>query len=189
MRKGKVRLLHEQFAKDKCIELTCLRLSGSLECWKRAFFSLDDIQDNYDARKPIVDEIISSIESNTGTFLFGEPYHGKSTVLRRIIIEELERGYIILSTSSLNANSNQLIHLISALNEKYYRILVVVDDIQNNTLNKEIFKCYNRIRSDKTKFLLSSRKDEFDLLKKSLSRDDVTEVFVRNQSRCTSFLF
>jgi tetratricopeptide (TPR) repeat protein len=148
--------------------------AGSSESWKLGFFTFGDIHDDYDARNPIIDELISSIETHSGTFLFGKSHTGKSTIVKRIIIEEIERGYIILNISDTKANANQLNNLFSSFSEKYKRILVIAD----NNSNLEIFKSYNIVTNNKIKFLFTSIREEFEALKELLYRDESTELEV-----------
>jgi len=53
---------------------------GSTNCWIRGDLRNGDIRNGYDARRPITDTIIKSIENSNATILFGDGYCEKSVV-------------------------------------------------------------------------------------------------------------
>jgi hypothetical protein len=57
--------------------------AGDKECWKIGYFHEGDIKNNLDARRPIVDTLIDSVNKNSGTILFGRSHYGKSIILQR----------------------------------------------------------------------------------------------------------
>jgi hypothetical protein len=59
------------------------------DCWKEGRFTIKDVKSGYDVRRSKTDEIIDSIDKNIGTILFGKSYSGKSTILDRVILEEV----------------------------------------------------------------------------------------------------
>ena len=50
---------------------------GKKNCWVTGIFTDREIKSGYDARRPITEEIIDSIEKNHGTIIYGEPYTEK----------------------------------------------------------------------------------------------------------------
>jgi ABC-type cobalamin/Fe3+-siderophores transport system ATPase subunit len=70
--------------------------NGSRDCWKEGYFRDEDIKSGYDVRRPITDNIIASLENNIGTIVYGKPYYGKSTILKRIMFELIDKGYAVV---------------------------------------------------------------------------------------------
>ena len=70
--------------------LTNIR-AGSRDCWKEGYFTIEDVKSGYDARRPITDDILASIEGNLGTIIYAGPYEGKSVILKRLALEEIKR--------------------------------------------------------------------------------------------------
>ena len=149
---------------------------GNKECWNNRYFSIDDIKMEYDVRRQIIDDIIISIEDNRGTIIFGKSYSGKSILLKRIILEEIERGYIVLNSDYIKGNRSKLKLLLEKLNFKNINILFVLDNIHYKG-NEEIFKFYNGCSNNRNiKFLFASRPKEFKKFKELLNRDEASEI-------------
>ena len=83
---------------------------GNKNCWKTGFFTDREIKNGYDARRPITDTIIESIETNPGTVVYGDPYTGKSILLKRILFELLQRDYVVLFGDGVDARDDKLQH-------------------------------------------------------------------------------
>jgi hypothetical protein len=73
--------------------ITELGTSNS-DFWKIGYFSDEDVKSGYDARRPITDDIIASIEKNVGTIVYGKPYYGKSIILKRIMFGMIDKRIV-----------------------------------------------------------------------------------------------
>jgi hypothetical protein len=119
--------------------------AGNRDCWRIGYFRDEDIKSGYDARRPITDEIISSIEinGNTGTMLYGKPYYGKSVILKRIMFELIDKGYVVVFGEGIRAAAPQLlIQLLNRIIEKFPKVLVIADDVHNRG-SEVIFEVLN----------------------------------------------
>ena len=67
---------------------------GSKDCWDRGHFRIEDIKNDYDSRRIVTDEILDLIDENTGVLIAGKSHTGKTTLARRIMLEEIEKGYL-----------------------------------------------------------------------------------------------
>jgi ABC-type multidrug transport system fused ATPase/permease subunit len=63
---------------------------GNENCWKDVHFTVREIRSAYDARRPATNDIINSIDQNTGTILYGDSGSGKSMLLKRVMFEEID---------------------------------------------------------------------------------------------------
>jgi ABC-type ATPase involved in cell division len=82
---------------------------GNKDCWKEGRFRIEDVKNGYDVRRSKTDEIINSIGNHVGTILFGESYSGKSTILDRVILEEVaENGYAVVHGEVVKAKASLL---------------------------------------------------------------------------------
>ena len=142
--------------------LTPFRREGSRKCWERGYFFDEDVRSGFDARRPIItDDIIESIENNDGTILFGDAYYGKSVILRRVMFEEIERGYMVVFGDNIEANTNQLVELLNRISKDYPKILFIADNV-HRTAGEVIFAAFNRIEPGKIRFLFAARENELD---------------------------
>ena len=139
--------------------LTPFRREGSRKCWERGYFFDEDVRSGFDARRPIItDNIIESIENNDGTILFGDAYYGKSVILRRVMFEEIERGYMVVFGDNIEANPNQLVELLNRISKDYPKILFIADNV-HRTAGEVIFAAFNRIEPGKIRFLFGAREN------------------------------
>jgi hypothetical protein len=151
---------------------------GSNDCWIKGRFTIADVKTGYDLRRTQTDEIINSVEQNIGTLLFGEAYSGKSTVLSRVMFEEItERGYVVIFGDDVKAKAPLLRELIDRVSERFResKVLIIVDNVQRSG-NEELFKLFNEyygIDSNHCiRFLFAARKSELDIYRKALERSD-----------------
>lgn len=142
---------------------------GSRSCWKRGDFSDSDIMEGYDARRPITDAIIESVENNNATILFGDGYYGKSVILRRVMFEEIERGYAVAFGDGVEANANQLFYLLDRISKDYTKLLLIADNVHRSG-GEAIFAAFNRMEPGKIRFLLAARENELDRNKPEIDR-------------------
>jgi tetratricopeptide (TPR) repeat protein len=133
--------------------------SGNSDCWIRGYFKDGDIKSGYDARRPITDKIIESVEKNDGTIVYGDPYTGKSVLLKRIIFELIQKGYIVLFGDNNNIQPSLLRELLNALSQKYDKIVLITDNIHKSA-SESIFRVFNEIEADKIKFLFAGREKQ-----------------------------
>ena len=71
-----------------------------INCWERGYFQLNNIYNNYDTRLEITDEILPMVEDEEYVIIFGNSHYGRSTLLKRLIIEE--GGVFFLSIKTIN---------------------------------------------------------------------------------------
>jgi len=103
---------------------------GSKDCWKLGFFRDEDIKSAYDARRPITTDIITSIENNVGTIVYGKPYYGKSIILKRIMFEMIDNGYAIVYGNGIQkAQSRLIIQLLNRITATFPKVLVIADNV------------------------------------------------------------
>jgi hypothetical protein len=97
---------------------------GSKDCWKLGFFRDEDIKSGYDARRPITADIITSIENNVGTIVYGKPYYGKSIILKRIMFEMIDNGYAIVYGNGIQkAQPRLIIQLLNRITATFPKVL------------------------------------------------------------------
>lgn len=150
---------------------------GDKNCWKNGHFRLEDVEAGFDARRNIVKEILTLIETTRGIIIFGRSHHGKSTILKRIALDVLDRGYVTLYTDNLSANSIVLSKILKQTLEKSnLNVLFVADNVSASNIT-DSFKCFNKFRNERRlKFLFASREDEFKANLSSLKSDSQREV-------------
>ena len=157
--------------------------AGSGDCWKIGHFRDEDIKSGYDARRAITDEIIGSIEikGNAGIMLYGRPYYGKSIILKRIMFELIDKGYVIVFDEGIRATIPQLlIQLLNRITEKFPKVVVIADDAHDRG-SEAIFEVLNyfaaKEKSEKiVKFLFGAREEEFKIAREALERKKAAEV-------------
>jgi tetratricopeptide (TPR) repeat protein len=149
-------------------------------CWKDAYFTEADIKEGYDARRPITDELLESVENNRGTLVDGRAHYGKSTLLKRIIIEEIERGYTILFVERPGINSQLFADLIVRIHEwsEVSHLVVICEDVylKGGEQTFKVFNDLNRQDLKNIKFIFSLREDEFRKQRESMNTSDIAEV-------------
>lgn len=148
------------------------------DCWLRGYFRIEDVYNDYDYRRSEIDEILSSLSEKKGMIIYGIPYSGKSTLLKRIIIEEIKKGYVVLFGNRISVKYLKWCNFIEKLISKYEKILIILDNIHDNLDGVEIFKVLNKFNSEKIKFIFATRKYDFELLQKKLERDKFVEIQV-----------
>ena len=155
---------------------------GSRDCWKQGYLNKEDVKDDYDARRPITDDIIASIENENhiGTILFGDPYYGKSTILYRVMFEEIERGYSVIFTDSIEANTTLLTDLLKQSCRDFPKLLVIGDNIHKRG-SEVLFQAFNNLFSlhysgHNIRFLFGAREGEFNTLKETLEPQKAAEI-------------
>lgn len=167
--------------------------NGDKNCWKLGYFSEREIKSNYDVRRPITDQILESIEDNFGTMLYGRPYDGKSTLLKRIMLEEIENeGYVVIFCDKVVANKIHIKNMLTRIAQQFPKILVIVDNAHSSG-TEEVFKVYNHFQSiynsigvdsidnntmvtTAMRFLFASRIEEMKQFKEFLKSDDKREL-------------
>ena len=152
---------------------------GGMDCWKIGYFRDEDIKSGYDARRPITDDVIASIDSNdndTGTILYGKPYDGKSTILKRIMFEMIDKGYAVVFGDGIRAADAQLlIQLLNRVSDKFPKVLVIADNVHRRG-SEVIFEAFNYFARKQNaekfiKFLFGAREDEFKTAREALERE------------------
>lgn len=156
--------------------------NADFNCWKLGYFSEGDVHLNYDARRPITDNILDSISTNKCTMIYGKPFAGKSLILKRISKELIDQGYAVLFVESFQTTKGELLKIISNLSREYEKLLIIADNCHLFGSDL-VFEVFNHITSDndKIKFLLSARREEFDKLIQSFPFNKSSEV-----KRCIS---
>ena len=148
--------------------LTVMSEGDREKCWKRGHFRDEEIKSGYDARRPITDDIISSIKDNLGTIVYGKEYYGKTIILKRIMFEMIENdGYTaIYAGNGINGDANLLIALFNSVLRKNSKLLVVVDDIHisgSEVAFKAFDKFANRQNQDHIiRFLFGGEKEKLE---------------------------
>jgi hypothetical protein len=144
---------------------------GNTNCWIRGHFGYGDIRNGYDARRPITDAIIESVENNNATILFGDGYCGKSVILMRVALEEIEREYAVLlgDSTDMISKPDQLYDLINRISEDYPKLLLVADNV-HKIGGESIFGVFNKIEPGKIKFLFAAREKELKMDKNEIGR-------------------
>jgi hypothetical protein len=153
---------------------------GNKECWQSGHFRNEDVKSGYDVRRSITDEIIASVENNVGTIVFGRPFYGKSVILKRVMIEEISRGYAVLYCSDVGVKANLLTELLTriSLNKNFSRVLLIMDDVHKKG-SEEFFRCLNNIyvkNISNVKFLFAARFEELKKSLKFLNQDEAGEI-------------
>ena len=133
--------------------------SGNSDCWIRGYFKDGDTKSGYDARRLITDKIIESVEKNRGTIVYGDPYTGKSVLLKRLTFELIQNGYIVLFGDNINIQPSLLRELLNTLPEKYDKIVLIADNIHKSA-SESIFRVFNDIEANKIKFLFAGREKQ-----------------------------
>jgi len=146
---------------------------GRVDCWFRGDFDYEEIMNGYDARRPVTDNIIKSIENNFGTIVYGNPYTGKSVLLKRIIIELVQKGYVVLYGDDIDASFNSLRGLLDSVTKQYDRLVLIVDNAHKSS-SEVAFKAFYKEEPPKTKFLFAARekqlaKETSDVISKALT--------------------
>lgn len=135
---------------------------GEKDCWKTGIFTDKEIKSGFDARRSLTDEIIRSVEKNLGTIVYGDPYTGKSILLKRITFELIDRGYVVLFGDGIEANSSLLQALVESIAEKYDKIVIIADNVHKSS-SDSIFQVFNDLEHGKAKFLFSAREKQLDM--------------------------
>ena len=155
--------------------------TSSSDCWKIGYFSDEDIKSGHDARRPITDDIIASLEENIGTIVYGKPYYGKSIILKRIMFEMIDKGYAVVLGDGVQADSQLLIKVLNMVKDRFQKVLVIGDNVHRRG-SEVFFKAFNhfgRKKSDNIiKFLFAAREDEFKTAKEALEREKAAEIDV-----------
>ncbi len=148
---------------------------GDPNCWKDAYFSDADIKNGYDARRPITYDIIKSIEACEGTFVYGDPYVGKSILVKRVMFEMADKGYAVIYSSGAAAESNayQIKGLLTSLSKTYSKVFFIADDA-HRAANESFFRIFNEfydINAEKSiSFLFAAREKQLDKEKPVIAR-------------------
>ena len=127
------------------------------------------MRNGYDARRPITDALIESIENNNATILFGEGYSGKSVILRRVMFEEIEKGYAVVFGDGVEANTNVIVDLLNRISKDYSKVLFLADNA-HKTGGEAIFGVFNRLEPGKIRFLFAARERQLDRNKPEIDR-------------------
>jgi tetratricopeptide (TPR) repeat protein len=136
--------------------------SGKRNIWLEEYFDFDDgeIISGYDARRPLTDEVIKSIENNLGTIIFGDPYTGKSILLKRIVFELTQRGYVVLFGDNIEAFYNSIRSVFNSVTEKYDKVVLIADNAHKSS-TEAIFEVFTKVEdSCKGKFLFAAREKQ-----------------------------
>ena len=151
---------------------------GDKDCWKIGYFDEGDIKSDFDARRPITNMIMNSLRDNPGTILFGRSHYGKSMILQRIMIEEIENNMACVIIEELGSRASLLKELVINLTFNYEKILVIVDNADRSG-SEEVFKLFNDLSEDEQKvihFLFVAKKEQFEIYKEGLSFSNSSEV-------------
>ena len=108
-------------------------------CWRYAHFTEREVRNGYDARRPITDDIINSVNKTAGTMLYGESGSGKSMLLKRVMFEEIDNNsYTIVFGDDVKANESEIINLLEELLKKFNKLLIIVDNLQKSASAKSL---------------------------------------------------
>jgi hypothetical protein len=69
-------------------------------CWEQMRFKDAEIKSDYYARRPMTDDVIDSVSRNEATIVYGDPYTGKSMLVKRVMFEMADRGYAVIYSDS-----------------------------------------------------------------------------------------
>jgi tetratricopeptide (TPR) repeat protein len=156
-------------------------IEANADCWKDGIFGDAEVLHDYDARRPVVDNILNLIDASSGTILFGKSHYGKSTILSRIKFEAIDRGYVVIHCSDLTGNVNKVTDLLSRVSHSFPKLLVILDDVHKQA-NHDIFSVFNRFYDPylgHIRFLFSARKEEFNKMIENLDdRNKAGEIVV-----------
>jgi len=129
---------------------------GEKDCWINGYFTDKEIKSGYDARIPLTDKIIESVENNYGTIVYGDPYTGKSILLKRIMLELIQKGYVVLYGDGIEIESILLKQLLSSVYKKYSK-LVFISDNAHKSSSETVFRVFNDIKPNEVRFLFAAR--------------------------------
>jgi hypothetical protein len=117
---------------------------GDRNCWMDAYFSDADIKSGYDARRPITDDVIKSVESHEGTVVCGDAYLGKTTLIKRVMFELADKGYAAIDASdaAVESNASHIKELLISLSKTYPKLVLVADDAHKAS-HESFFKIFN----------------------------------------------
>jgi len=117
--------------------------NGDTSCWESGFFTEREIKSNYDVRRHITDTILESIDENFGTMVHGRPYDGKTILLKRIMLEEIQKEeYVVLHCDKVVANQVYIKNLLTRITQQFPKILVIIDNAHSSG-TEEMYKVYN----------------------------------------------
>lgn len=148
-------------------------------CWETSNFNMRDIFDNHDVRRKAIDTIIHAIKGrkNNGILLLGNSASGKTTILKRIVMELGNEEFIVMyAEKPIDIHASLLKSAFSILMNHYEKpIMIVVDNFHNsNTI--EYIKFFNEYDFPKIYFLFVANIQNFINYQKSLAREDRNSV-------------
>ena len=113
-------------------------------------------------------EISQSLLENQLTLLYGNPYYGKSIVLKRTMFDEIKKGYVVLYAESPEKLSmDALGDVISKIRDKFGKVVVIIDNVHKSG-GEQIFKLLsNRSVDNSVRFLLAAREKALEVRKNS----------------------
>lgn len=152
---------------------------GNRDCWKLGHFREEDIKNDYDARRPITNTILNSIEENVGTILYGKSHYGKSVILKRVMFEEIQNGSAVIFIDSVDGNAYSITKLIKNISTYKFPKLILIADNVHRAGNEKIFQVFNNISAamlGRIRFLFASRDNEFNKTRELLDPDESREV-------------
>ena len=159
-------------------KVTNIRLEGNPQCWADAYFKDEDIWGGMDARRPIVDELLNSLESKEGVIILDDSFKGKTLILKRVSIELVNKNNIVLFIKEVGANSNVICQLIHSILEATDSDLYLVADDVHRSGNEEIFTAINNLNLSylgRFCYLVAARKQEFENQKNNFDWDYFVE--------------
>jgi tetratricopeptide (TPR) repeat protein len=149
-----------------------------LDDWKNGFpFEIEAIKEKREYRRSrVIDEIESMLESKRSLLIVGESGTSKSTVLKEIICDYIEKEYVALYNYGTEIiGSETLQKFIENLLKCGKKILVAVDDA-HNIKSAAVFYLIDQLSRYATnqnlRFILSARLPDFD----RFVRDELTGV-------------
>lgn len=158
--------------------LTNIPREGNPKCWTDAYFKDEDIWGGMDARRPIIDELLNSLESKEGVIILDDSFKGKTLILKRVSIELVNKNHIVLFIKDVGANSNVICELIHSILEATDSNLYLVADDVHRSGNEEIFTAINNLNlshSGRFCYLVAARKEEFENQKNNFDWDHLVE--------------
>ena len=119
--------------------------SGDINCWKTGLFTFDDINGDFDARRPELEKKITNQLEQNNVILLGETYSGKSILLKRIALEKIKNEYTVLYIREFGDNLDALINIIEQFEDKQ-KLLIIIDNIYNTPEVLKVVKISSEVR-------------------------------------------
>lgn len=155
------------------------RKNDEKSCWETGNFNIRDIFDNHTVRREITDTIIQDlkVQKDHGILLLGNSASGKTTVLKRVMIELGNEEFIVFYADKPNDILATLLHsAFSIVLKKYKKLILIIIDNFHSSNAIEFVKFFNEYHFPQLYFLFAANKDNFESFQKSLYREDRSNI-------------